>query len=166
MPHSMPVSKLMVSRNEWPQIRAEADVCSAIKILRIVTEDEKLEHGHSTPLVFDENYQLLGFVHLTDLLKSVKHLWEKSAAACDTDQPLPLVKDLVVPFAGVVQSQDSILKALEIMMEHTVSMAPVMKEGKLAGMIKLSDIFNTVAALLFDEADPEERRRLLRDYHV
>jgi CBS-domain-containing membrane protein len=102
-----------------------------------------LAHGHSTPLVFDENYQLLGFVHLTDLLKNMKHPWEKSVAARDADQPLPLVKDLVVPFAGVVRSGDSILKALEIMMEHTVSIVPVMKEGKLAGIIKLSDIFNT-----------------------
>jgi CBS domain-containing protein len=166
MPHSVPVSKLMTPRNEWPQILGDADVCSAIKILRIVTEDEKLEHGHSTPLVMDENYNLLGFVHLTDLLKSVKHLWEKPAGACDAEASLPRVKDLVVKFAGSVQGEDSILKALDIMMEHTVSIVPVMKDGKLKGIIKLSDLFNEIAALLFDEMEPEERQRILRDFHV
>ncbi len=166
MPHSIPVSKLMILPKEWPAIRADADVCTAIKLLRIVTEDEKLEHGHSTPLVFDENYQLLGFVHLTDLLKSVKHLWEKQLQACENPDVSPPVSGLVVPFAGSVQPEDSILKALDIMMDHNISLVPVMSEGKLQGLVKLSDIFNTVAALLFDEEDPDERRRILRDHYL
>ena len=76
------------------------------------------------------------------------------------------LKDLVVPFAGTVQPGDSILKALDMMMDHNVSQVPVIKDGKLQGIVKLSDIFNTVAALLFDEQDPEERNRLLRDYDL
>ena len=52
MPHSVPVSEVMTLPNEWPQIRGEADVCTAIKLLRIVTEDKKLEHGHY-PLIMD-----------------------------------------------------------------------------------------------------------------
>jgi hypothetical protein len=43
---------------------------------------------------------------------------------------------------------------------------PVMEDGKLVGIIKLSDLFNEIAALLFDEMEPEERQRLLRDFHV
>jgi CBS domain-containing protein len=166
MPHSVPVSELMIPRNEWPQILGDADVCSAIKILRIVTEDRKLEHGHSTPLVVDEYFNLLGFVHLTDLLKSVKHLWQKEAKPCETEGQLPRIKELVVQFAGTVGPGDSILKALDIMMEHTVSMVPVMENGKLEGIIKLSDIFNTVAALLFGETDPDQKHQLLRDFHA
>lgn len=76
------------------------------------------------------------------------------------------LKELVIPFAGTVQPNDSILKALDIMMDHNVSQVPVMQEGKLQGIVKLSDIFNTVAALLFDEQDPDERNRLLRDYDL
>ena len=52
------------------------------------------------------------------------------------------------------------------MMEHGVSLVPVMKDGKLEGIVKLADVFNSVAALLFDEVDPTERHRLLRDYHL
>jgi len=33
-------------------------------------------------------------------------------------------------------------------------------------MVKLSGIFNTVTALLFDEQDPEEREKLLRDHDL
>lgn len=77
---------------------------------------------------------------------------------------MPL-KEVVVPFAGTVAGNDSILKALDIMMDHRVSLVPVMGEGKAKGLIKLSDIFNTVAVLLFDEQDPEERGRLVKHYH-
>jgi CBS-domain-containing membrane protein len=166
MPHFTPVSKLMVNRNEWPQLRSDMDVSTAIKILRIITEDQKLEHGHSTPLIMDENYNLLGFVHLTDLLKSVRHIWEKADGTGELPAGTPKLKELVAPFAGTVEMEDSIIKALDIMMDHNVSQVPVMDNGKIQGMVKLSDIFNTVAALLFDEQDPEERHRLLRDYEL
>ena len=166
MPHSMPVSKLMVNRNEWPQFRGDMDVSTAIRLLRIFTEDQKLEHGHSTPLIMDEKFNLLGFVHLTDLLKVIRPFCEKTDEACDLPQATTKLKELVIPFAGTVQPDDSILKALDIMMDHNVSQVPVMQEGKLQGIVKLSDIFNTVAALLFDEQDPEERNKLLRDYDL
>lgn len=166
MPHSVPVSKLMVNRNEWPQFRSDMDVSTAIKLLRIITEDQKLEHGHSTPLIMDENYNLLGFVHLIDLLKSVRPLCEKPDEPCELPGATTKLRELVVPFAGKVHPDDSILKALDIMMDHNVSQVPVMEGGKIQGMVKLSDIFNTVAALLFDEKDPEERERLLRDYDL
>jgi CBS-domain-containing membrane protein len=165
MPHSMPVSKLMINRNEWPQLSADIDVRTAIKILRIITEEKKLEHGHSTPLILDENYNLLGFVRLTDLLKSLRHLCEKTDQPCEMDQAATHLRDLAIPFKGSVLGDDSILKALDIMLDNDVSLVPVIEGGKLQGIVKLSDIFNTVAALLFDEQDPDERHRLLREYH-
>lgn len=166
MPHSVAVSELMTPPSQWPQIRGEADVYTTIRLLRIITEDEKLEHGHY-PLIMDENFNLLGFVRLTDLLKSIRNLWERERQASESEEVhYPPVKDLVIAFVGSVRPEDSILKALDIMMEQSVSMVPVMKNGRLEGMIKLSDVFNTVASLLFDEEDPEEKHRLLRDYHV
>jgi CBS domain-containing protein len=154
----------MIHRKEWPQLRADLDVSTAIKILRIVTEDKKLEYGHSTPLVLDENYNLLGFVHLIDLLMSVRHVWENSTQSVASDKSDTTLRDLAISFVGSIDLDDSILKALDVMMYHRVSLVPVMKEGKLQGILKLSDIFNKVAALLFDEKDPEERGRLLQRF--
>ncbi len=166
MPHSVPVSKLMIHPNEWPQLRGDMDVSTAIKLLRIITEDQKLEHGHATPLIMDQNYNLLGFVHLTDLLKIIRPFCEKPNEPCEVPETTLKLKELVIPFAGTVQPNDSILKALGIMVDHNVSQVPVIDEGKLQGMVKLSDIFNKVAALLFDEEDPDEREKLLRDYDL
>ncbi len=165
MPHSVPVSKLMIPRSEWPQFRAETTIGDAIKVLRIVSEDRKLEHGRSTPLVLDDNYDLLGFVHLSDLLKSVRPFCFQPDRPCEVDKATGPLRELVVPFAGTVAENDNILTALDIMMDHRVSLVPVMREGKLKGLIKLSDIFNAVAALLFDEQDPDERDRLTKHFH-
>src|SRR5208283_4022527 len=150
MPHSVPVSKLMIPRNEWPQLRAETTVGDAIKVLRIVNEDRMLEHGHSTLLVLDDNYDLLGFVHLSDLLKSVRQFCLQPDRPCELEQATTPLRELVVPFAGTVAENDSVVRALDIMMDHCVSLVPVMGEGKLKGLVQLSDIFSTVATLLFD----------------
>lgn len=165
MPHSMPVSKLMLRPAGWPMLMGRADVRQAIKILRILNEDQKLEQGHSTPLVLDDDRNLLGFVRLTDLLRHVRHLCDKADEPCELDKATTPVKDIVTKFAGSVGPDDSVLKALDMMIEHGVSLMPVMKDGKLLGIVKLSDIFNTVAALLFDEQNPEERHRLLTHFH-
>lgn len=161
MPHSMPVSKLMIAPSGWPILACRADVSQAIKVLRILHEDKKLEHGHSTPLVLDDERNLLGFVRLTDLLRHVRHLCDRAEAPCELDKANTPIKDMVTKFAGAVELEDPILKALDMMIDHGVSLIPVMKDGKVIGIVKLSDVFNTVAALLFDERSPEERRRLL-----
>jgi CBS domain-containing protein len=166
MPHSVSVSKLMIPPNKWPQLRADADVSTAIKILRIISEDQKLEHGHSTPVVMDEDFRLLGFVHLVDLLKAVRPLCDKNDQPCDLGRATTPLRDLVVPFAASVGPEDSILQALDIMMDHGVSLVPVLVQDKLRGIVKLSDIFSTVSGLLFDETDPDERRKLMRDHHL
>jgi len=95
------------------------DVSTAIKLPRIITEDQKPEHGHSTPSIMDENYNLLGFGHPIDLLKSVRPLCEKPNEPCELPEATTKLRGLVVPFAGKIHPNDSILKALDIMMTAT-----------------------------------------------
>ncbi|MCX5874194.1 MAG: CBS domain-containing protein [Deltaproteobacteria bacterium] len=166
MPYSVPVSKLMIKPGEWPILPAEADVESAIKVLRIVNEEKKLQHGHSTPLVLDSEYNVIGFVHLLDLLREIRPLCETQDAPCEPRKATRPVRDLVVSFAGAVEPTDPILKALDIMMEHKVSLVPVLVNNKLEGVVKLSDIFNTVASILFDEEIVDQKEVLMRRFHL
>lgn len=156
MPHSVPTSKLMIHRNQWPQFRANTQIKDAIRILRILSEDEKLLHGHDTPLVLDDEYNLLGYVQLTDLLRSIRHLCDTSGKVCELGRAINPISELVKEFPAHVTAEASILDALDIMTNHGISLVPVMEKGKLKGLIKLSDIFNTVAHLLFDEETEDE----------
>jgi len=156
----------MISPKEWPLLSVEADVESAIKLLRINTEASKLLQGHSTPLVLDSDYRLLGFVHLVDLLRIIRPLCQVSDAPCELEKATMNIRSLVVPFAGQVESTDSIMTALDIMMEHRVALIPVIKESKLVGIIKLSDIFNEVASLLFDKDIVDQEEMLMKRFHL
>jgi CBS domain-containing protein len=165
MPQSVPVSRLMIHQKEWPLLRGKTKIKDAIRILRILTEDEKLHHGHSTPLVMDDQYNLLGFIRLTDLLKSVRHLCDAREQACELGQAIEPVSTIVIPFSASIGPDASILDALDLMMDNNVSLIPVLEEGKLVGIVKLSDAFNTVAALLFDEEEPDGRGWIDRYLH-
>ncbi len=166
MPYSVPVSELMIKPGEWPILAVETDVVTAIKILRIGTEEKKLQHGHSTPLVLDDEYNVIGFVHLVDLLREVRTLCDSSDSPCDTSQATRPVSELVTPFAGVVEPTDPIIKALDVMMEHGISVVPVMENNKLQGVVKLADIFNTIASILFDEQIADQKEILMRRMHL
>jgi len=147
-------------------LRANAEVQQAIKVLRIVTEDEKLEHGRSTPLVLDDEGKVIGLVDLIDLLRNVRHLCERPDVPCELDRATRPIKELTKTFGPSVGPDDTILAALDIMMDHGTSLVPVMKDGNLEGLIILSDVFNTVAGLLFDVENPLEREHLVRRFHL
>lgn len=166
MPRSVPVRDLMIKRNEWPQLRAATSIRDAVRILRILSEEKKIIHGHSTPLVLDDDYNLLGLIRLTDLLRSIRHLCDDPDKACNLDEAKGPVSDLVIPFAGRLSPDDGILDALDTMMDQGVSLLPVMEDGKLVGLIKLSDIFDKVAAILFDEPGSEERSWITQYLHL
>lgn len=166
MPHSIPVSQVMLSPKNWTLLRAHTPVRDAIGILRILSEEEKLVHGHTTPLVLDDNYRLLGLIRLTDLLRSVRHLCDAPDKACNLDQAVRPISELVRPFPDTVESDDGILKALDIMLDHGVSLVPVLENGKLMGIVHLGDIFNTTAALLFDEDGSYGKSRLAAYLHL
>ncbi|MFC1834297.1 HPP family protein [Thermodesulfobacteriota bacterium] len=166
MPHSIPVSQVIISPRDWVLLRAHTPIREAIGILRILSEEEKLERGRTTPLVLDDRSRLLGLVRLTDLLRSVRHLCDEPDKACKLDQAVQPLSALVKPFPGSVGPRDGILKALDIMLEHGVSLVPVLEDDRLMGIVQLGDIFNTVAALLFDEDGPNGRSRISKYLHL
>ena len=63
----------MISPTDWTLLRADTPIREAIGLLRILGEDEKLERGHTTPLVLDDQNKLLGLIRLTDLLGRIRH---------------------------------------------------------------------------------------------
>jgi CBS domain-containing protein len=166
MPQSVPVAQVMINPTDWTLLRAHTPIKDAIAILRILSEEEKLERGHSTPLVLDDDYNLLGLIRLTDLLRSIRHLCDDPAGAGTLDQVVRPVSELVHPFPASVEPGDSILKALDIMLDHDVSLVPVIKEHKLVGIVQLGDIFHTVAALLIDEEEIDGRSWIDKYLHL
>ncbi len=93
----------------------------------------------------------MGLVRLVDLLRSVRYLCDVEGEPGVPGNAIRPVSELVIPFAETVAPDDSILDVLDKMIEHGVSLVPVMEEGKLKGVVGLSNVFGTMAAVLFGE---------------
>ncbi len=57
-------------------------------------------------------------------------------------------------FLEVAAPEDNILDVPDTMIEHGVSLGPVMEDGKLRGVVGLSNVFVTAAAAFFLVGNP------------
>jgi predicted transcriptional regulator len=121
-------------------------------------------------LVFDEEYQLLGTVRRRDILRGLepdflkdkplrdrKMLFNKDVFAIysfdklvdgvrkQADMP---VKDVMMPIVVTVDSKDHIIKAMYEMVDHNVSIIPVVDEEKVVGVLRSNDVFHELARML------------------
>lgn len=124
-------------------------------------------------LVFDEKYQLMGILSLRDIIKGLKprFLYEQNTPA-KTEADLPvslrdmfgpelkkasqrLASEFMRPNEVSINADDSIAKALFLMIREKVSRLPVLQDNKLAGMIRLSDLFNEISDIILGEDNQE-----------
>jgi len=82
-------------------------------------------------LVIFEEGKILGIVTSTDVLKAIGE---------GKDPDKTLVQDIMTRDVITVQADDDLEKAVEIMIENKIKRLPVLKSGKLVGIITVSDI--------------------------
>ncbi len=123
-------------------------------------------------LVFDETYRLMGFVRRRDILhgllpqymledtdKEIReaydihvdpHLSEVFETQEDeikelADHP---VSSIMHPIVHSVNHDDTLLKVVQELVVHNVYMLPVMKDSKIAGVVRSLDVLHSVAKLV------------------
>lgn len=123
-------------------------------------------------LVFNESYQLLGMVRRRDLLRGLglEALpaggrgplgFFRRAGAADEVSPETVsrlraqaerqVSDVMSPVPATVNGDDPVLKVARLLVEHDVSLLPVMEEGAVAGVVRTVEVLHAVAALVLEE---------------
>jgi CBS-domain-containing membrane protein len=124
-------------------------------------------------LVFDEKYQLLGMVRRRDILRGLEPQYmlgkpggehsnstgiEADPALTEvfSDEILKGVKDraekpvseVMIPICGTVDFADHIAKVVYEMNANRFSLLPVLKEGRVVGIVRTVDVFHEFAKLL------------------
>ncbi len=122
-------------------------------------------------LVFNESYQLLGMVRRRDLLRGLGldalpaggrgplGFFRKGGGANEVSpevearlraQAEKQVSEVMSPVPATVDGDDPVLKVARLLVEHDVSLLPVMEEGAVAGVVRTVEVLQAVAALVLE----------------
>jgi CBS domain-containing protein len=173
MPNNKQVKDLMIPLEDYPHIPYWFSLRQAMAIVREAAIKFEGSFEPRALLVFDEKYQLMGILTLRDIIRGLEPNFLKETSLVKMDPSLTVlmgdlfgpqmkehsqrpVSDVMSPIQVTVDGNAPIPKALYLMVKENVGMMPVIQDDKVAGMIRMSDLFNEIAKLVLGEESPAE----------
>lgn len=173
MGYEKKVKDLMIPLEDYPHIPYWFTLRQAIAIVREAAVKFEGVFEPRAVLVFDEKYQLMGMLTLRDIIKGLapkflKEATVRESALIKMDPSLSvlgadlfgpglkeasqtLVSEVMSPIKVTVDADAPIVKAVFLMIKENVGMMPVMQDKKVAGMIRLSDLFTEISQLVLGD---------------
>ena len=162
------VKDLMIPLEDYPHIPYWFTLRQAMAIVREAAIKFEGSFEPRAVLVFDEKYQLMGMLTLRDIIKGLEPRFMHETALVKADPNLTVlmgdlfgpgmreasqkpVSEIMSPIKVTIQGGDSIAKAVFVMIQENVGMMPVIQDSKVAGMIRLSDLFTEISKLVLGE---------------
>jgi CBS domain-containing protein len=162
------VRDLMIPLEDYPHIPHWFTLRQAMAIVREAAIKFEGSFEPRAVLVFDEKYQLMGILTLRDMIKGLEPKFLQATGLVKMDPNLTVllgdqlgpnireasqrpVSDVMSPIQATVAGDAPIAKALYLMIKENVGLMPVIQEDKVAGMIRLSDLFGEIATVVLGE---------------
>jgi CBS-domain-containing membrane protein len=159
------VKDLMIPLEDYPHIPYWFTLRQAMAIVWEASIKFEASFEPRAVLVFDEKYQLLGMLTLRDIIKGLEPRFLHETALIKSDPSLTVltkdffgpglreasqkqVSEVMSPIKVAVSGEAPIAKALFLMVKENVGLMPVTLDSKVAGMIRLSDLFKEVSELV------------------
>jgi CBS domain-containing protein len=168
MSNDKKVKDLMIPLEDYPHIPYWFTLRQAMAIVREASIKFEGTFEPRAVLVFDEKYQLMGMLTLRDIIKGLEPRFMHETALVKADPNLSIlmgdlfgpgmreasqkpVNEAMSPIKVTVQGNDPIAKAIFLMIKEGVGVMPVIQDSKVAGMIRLSDLFTEISKLVLGE---------------
>lgn len=146
---------IMVPIDDYVTISEDATLYEAIKVMRnSFHRDGKAWYGHRSVIVLGSSGKLVGVLSLKGLLKAagLKELDRDPDFKAESwgwyyvnrlrEESKLRVKDVMRPLAvATVNAGDDVGEVALSLLKHQVNSLPVLKNGRLAGMVRTLDIF-------------------------
>lgn len=172
MPHKKKVREVMIPLQDYPHIPYWFTLRQAVALVRESALKYAGVFEPRTVLVFNEKYQIVGILTLRDILKGLEPAFLKESELVKADPTLAIimgdlfgpgmekqaqrpVSDVMGPIRATVKADDSLVKALFIMVKENIGMMPVMDNSRVAGMVRLTDLFLEVSQAIIEKTTPE-----------
>lgn len=173
MPYKKKVRELMIPLQDYPHIPHWFTLRQAVAMVR----ESALKYvGKFQPravLVFNEKYQIVGMLTLRDILKGLEPGFLKESDIIKADPALAIVmgdlfgpgmkkqaerpvSEVMSPIKATIQADDSLVKALFVMVRENVGLMPVIDGNQVAGMVRLTDLFLEVSQAILEKTAVEE----------
>lgn len=149
---------IMVPIDEYYTISGEATLYEAIKVLRSsFHRDGKAWYGHRSVIVLGNGGGLEGILSLRGLLKAAglrkldndpdfkAESWGWYYVSRLRSQAKLRVRDVMRPLAvATVNAGDNVSEVALALLKHQVNSLPVLKKGRLVGIVRTMDIFMVI----------------------
>jgi CBS domain-containing protein len=170
-----PIHEIMVPLEEYPCICDTHTLRQAIaEMMRV----QILRQEHATlarvALVFDAGFrELLGMLRRRDIMRGLEPRFLHSGSReykrklfdIDIDPNLAelsydkiaarmrqranlLVREFMIPIPATIEYDDHIMKAIYEMVDQNTSLLPVLKDGKIVGVVRSVDVLNEIALII------------------
>ncbi|MFZ5453886.1 MAG: HPP family protein [Thermodesulfobacteriota bacterium] len=168
MPYEKRVKDLMIPLEDYPHIPYWFTLRQAMAIVREAAIKFEGSFEPRAVLVFDEKYQLMGILTLRDIIRGLEPRFLQETSLVKGDPNLAVlmgdlfgpglkeasqkpVSEVMSPIKVTVQGSDLVAKAIFLMVKENVGMMPVIQDHKVAGMVRLSDLFKEISELVLGE---------------
>lgn len=159
---------LMIPLEEYPHIPYWFTLRQAMAIVREAAIKYEGQFEPRAVLVFDEQYQLMGILTLRDIITGLEPKFLQETMLIKMDPSLTVlmgdfcgpkmkeqsqrpVSEVMSPIKVTVNAEDPITKPLYLMIKENAGLIPVMQGGKVAGMLRLSDLFGEISKMVLGE---------------
>jgi len=168
MANHQKVKDLMIRLEDYPHIPYWFTLRQAMAIVREAAIKFEGAFEPRAVLVFDEKYQLMGMLTLRDMIKGLEPRFLQETSLVEMDPSLTVlmgdhlgtnmreasqrpVSEVMSPILVTVDGSAPIAKALYLMIKENIGLMPVIQDSKVAGMIRLSDLFNEIAKVVLGD---------------
>jgi CBS domain-containing protein len=168
MPQEKRVRDFMIPLEDYPHIPYWFTLRQAMAIVREASIKFEGTFEPRAVLVFDEKYQLMGMLTLRDIIKGLEPRFLKDSGLIKADPSLTVlmgelfgpglkeasqkpVSEVMSPIKVTARADDAIAKALALMILENVGMMPVMQDNKVAGMVRLSELFQEISKIVLGD---------------
>jgi Mg/Co/Ni transporter MgtE len=159
----------IITLDGYPHLQDDQTLHDAVEVIKSYTHAPGERLAYSELFVLDGSRRLVGRVRLQDIIRGIDPrfnglakvekyegkksdvtnlvtLWEDSFFEECSKRRTKIIREFMSPVQHAVKMGDSLLKALAIMLSANETVLAVVDDDRVAGVIRLEEIFNSITS--------------------